>query len=155
MDGKTREHTAWSRLRRDCAPTDLVSTISSRDLSSTMMASRCADKAIESRMSNLSKRYSMWFSPCPWNTNKTRDYTDGTWRLTCKAARNRVNNCFWIDPWLRIRSTTSHSCHLFNVSVNFPNKLLITLENTKKKEKVKNIRCVTGGKHVVCKDIYN
>ena len=154
MDGKTRKHTAWSRLRRDCAPIDLVSTTSSRDLSSTTMASRCADKAIESRTSNLLKKHSKSFSPCSWNTNKTRDYTDGAWRLTCKAFRNRVNNCFRINSWLRIRSKISHFCHFFNLSVKFPNKLLITLKNAKKK-KVKDIRFVTKGKHVVCKDIYN
>ena len=51
--------------------------------------------------------------------------------------------------------TMSHSCHLFNASVNLSNKLLITLKNMKMKKKVKNIRFVTGSKHVVCKDIYN
>ena len=59
---------------------------------------------------------------------------NGTWRQTCEAFRNRFNSSFLIFPEFRIRLRISRSWHFFNVAFNLPNKLVIRLDNMKKKE---------------------
>jgi hypothetical protein len=52
------------------------------------------------------------------------------WRQTREVFRNKINNWFLIFPWFRIRFKISRSWHFFN----FPNRLLIRLDDKKQKE---------------------
>jgi hypothetical protein len=85
---------------------------------------------------------------------RTEIKKNGGWRQTGEAFRNRVNNSFLMFPWFRIRFRISQSWHFFNVTLNLPNKLVITLDDTKEEAKRKKKYILSLEQSILCAMIY-